>query len=179
MRAVQLVAWALLWYAAGLVGHSTMEVLTRAFYAQQDTKTPVVIGAAAMTLNVALSVLFSRYFAQIGWLPLGGLALANSLATALEAAALFIFMRKRLDGIEEKSIFDSAWRVTLATLGMGVGLLAWTWLTVGQARWFVALGGVVLGGVIYIVGAAIFKVSEIKIIADIIARRLLGASPSR
>lgn len=179
MRAVQLVAWALLWYAAGLVGHSTMEVLTRAFYAQQDTKTPVVIGAAAMTLNVALSVLFSRYFAQIGWLPLGGLALANSLATALEAAALFIFMRKRLDGIEEKSIFDSAWRVTLATLGMGVGLLAWTWLTVGQARWFVALGGVVLGGVIYIVGAAIFKVSEIKIIVDIVARRLPWASSSR
>ncbi|MDH5644126.1 MAG: murein biosynthesis integral membrane protein MurJ, partial [Gemmatimonadota bacterium] len=31
---VQLVAWALLWYAAGLVGHSIMEVLTRAFYAQ-------------------------------------------------------------------------------------------------------------------------------------------------
>ncbi|MFN8463765.1 MAG: murein biosynthesis integral membrane protein MurJ, partial [Anaerolineales bacterium] len=36
-RDVQLVAWALLWFAAGLVGHSIMEVLTRAFYAQQDT----------------------------------------------------------------------------------------------------------------------------------------------
>ena len=34
----KLIAWALLWYAAGLVGHSILEVLTRAFYAQHDTK---------------------------------------------------------------------------------------------------------------------------------------------
>ncbi|HAV76497.1 MAG TPA: murein biosynthesis integral membrane protein MurJ, partial [Anaerolineae bacterium] len=47
---VELVAWSLLWYAAGLVGHSIMEVLTRAFYAQQDTKTPVIIGTIAMGL---------------------------------------------------------------------------------------------------------------------------------
>ena len=45
---VQLAAWALLWFAAGLVGHSVMEVLTRAFYAQHDTKTPVMIGVTAM-----------------------------------------------------------------------------------------------------------------------------------
>ena len=31
-RSVQLVSWALLWYAGGLVGHSIMEILTRAFY---------------------------------------------------------------------------------------------------------------------------------------------------
>ena len=55
---VQMVAWALLWYAAGLVGHSLMEVLTRAFYAQHDTKTPVLIGAAAMGLNVVFSFTF-------------------------------------------------------------------------------------------------------------------------
>jgi putative peptidoglycan lipid II flippase len=97
---VQLVAWALLWYAAGLVGHSVMEVLTRAFYAQQDTKTPVIIGTIAMGLNVVFSFAFARWFSQIGWMPHGGLALANSLATALEATALFIFMRRRLNGIE-------------------------------------------------------------------------------
>jgi putative peptidoglycan lipid II flippase len=93
----EMTAWALVWYAAGLVGHSVMEVLTRAFYAQQDTKTPVIIGAIAMGLNVVFSILFSQLFAQIGWYPLGGLALANSFATALEAIALFIFMRKRIE----------------------------------------------------------------------------------
>ena len=170
---VQLVAWALLWFAAGLVGHSIMEVLTRAFYAQQDTKTPVLIGTIAMGLNVLFSILFSNWFAQIGWFPLGGLALANSLATALEATALFIFMRKRLNGIEGKSIANSAWRVALAALGMGIGLGMWTQSSLGQTRWLIALGGVAVGGVIYLIGVTILKVPEIQILFNSIARRLL------
>ena len=97
---VGLVAWSLVWYAAGLVGHSIMEILTRAYYAQHDTKTPVIIGTVAMGLNVVFSILFSRLFVALGWMPLGGLALANSLATALEASVLLIVMRKRLNGIE-------------------------------------------------------------------------------
>lgn len=177
-RDVQLVAWALLWFAAGLVGHSIMEVLTRAFYAQQDTKTPVIIGTVAMGLNVAFSILFSQYFASLGWFPLGGLALANSLATALEAAALFIFMRKRLNGIEGKSIFDRAWRVALSALGMGFGLGWWIQSTLSQTRWLAALGGVAVGGVIYLMGVTVLKVPEIQTLMNAIARRLLRASPS-
>ena len=180
-RDVQLVAWALLWFAAGLVGHSIMEVLTRAFYAQQDTKTPVIIGTIAMGLNVVFSILFSKYFASIGWFPLGGLALANSLATALEAIALFIFMRKRLNGIEGKAIANSAWRVALAALGMGIGLEVWTQSTLGQTRWLVALGGVALGGVIYVAGVTILKVPEIQIVIRAVMRtlsRLRRTAPS-
>ena len=126
-----------------------------------------------MGLNVFFSLWFSKVFAQIGWFPLGGLALANSLATALEATALFIFMRRRLNGIEGKSIANSAWRVALSALGMGIGLLAWTQLTVGMTRWLVALGGVAVGGVVYLAGVTILKIPEIKMVFDSIARRLL------
>jgi len=169
---VQLTAWALLWYAAGLVGHSIMEILTRAFYAQQDTKTPVIIGTIAMGLNVVFSFVFSSLFARIGWLPLGGLALANSFATALEATALFIFMRKRLKGIEGKSIADGAWRVGLSTVGMAVGLLFWIQASGSLARWLVALGGVAIGGVVYLVGVVILKVPEIRLLARALSNRL-------
>jgi putative peptidoglycan lipid II flippase len=169
---VQLTAWALFWYAAGLVGHSIMEVLTRAFYAQQDTRTPVIIGVVAMALNVLFSISFSRLFAQIGWFPLGGLALANSLATALEAAALFIFMRKRLNGIEGRSIADGAWRVALSALGMGIGLLFWIQATGNLTHWLVALGGVAVGGAIYFMGVLILKVPEMRMMSEVIARRL-------
>jgi putative peptidoglycan lipid II flippase len=51
----QLVAWALLWYALGLVGHAMVEVLARAFYALHDTLTPVLVGAGAMSLNISLA----------------------------------------------------------------------------------------------------------------------------
>lgn len=165
-------AWALAWYAAGLVGHSIMEVLTRAFYAQQDTKTPVVIGAIAMGLNVVFSFVFASLFEKIGWYPLGGLALANSLATALEAAALFIFMRRRLNGIEGRSIWDGVWRVGLAGLGMGLGLGLWIQAAGSLSRWLVALGGVALGGVIYFAGALLFKVPEIKLLTRAVCNRI-------
>jgi len=182
-RDVQLVAWALLWYAAGLVGHSIMEVLTRAFYAQQDTKTPVFIGTVAMGLNVVFSILFSRFFAKIGWFPLGGLALANSLATALEATTLFIFMRKRLKGIEGSSIMNSVWRIGLSAVGLAIGLWIWIRATGGQTRWLVVLGGMFIGGIIYGLGVLILKVPEIRTVLSSIRRRLLrkdldaGASP--
>ena len=168
----QMTAWALVWYAAGLVGHSIMEVLTRAFYAQQDTKTPVIIGAIAMGLNVVFSIWFSQLFAQIGWYPLGGLALANSFATALEAIALFIFMRRRLNGIEGKSIIDGAWRVGLAGLGMAIGLVLWIQATSGMTWWLIALGGVAVGGIIYLAGVVILKVPEIKLLTSAVSRRL-------
>jgi len=157
---VQLVAWALLWYTVGLIGHSIMEVLTRAFYAQQDTKTPVIIGTIAMGLNVLFSILFSRFFAQIGWLPLGGLALANSLATALEATALFFVMHRRLHGIEESHITRGFFIFAIASLGMGIGLWFWIQASVGLMRWAVALGGVALGGIIYGIGLLLLKVPE-------------------
>jgi len=169
---VHLVAWSLLWYAAGLVGHSIMEVLTRAYYAQQDTKTPVIIGTIAMGLNVVFSFYFSSLFAQIGWLALGGLALANSLATALEATTLFIFMRRRLNGIEDRSIVDGAWRMGFAGLGMAICLLFWVRLTDDLARWFVTLGGVAIGGASYLSGVLILRVQEIKFFIDAVTRRL-------
>lgn len=172
-----LTAWALIWYAAGLVGHSVMEVLTRAFYAQQDTKTPVVIGVTAMGLNVVFSILFSQAFAQLGWYPIGGLALANSLATALEAAALFIFMRRQLHGIEGKYLAGGFVRCAVATLGMAIGLWVWIQTTGGMNRWVVALGGVALGGILYSVGVTILRVPEIQVLVESITRRL-HRSPS-
>jgi putative peptidoglycan lipid II flippase len=171
-RDVELVAWSLLWYAAGLVGHSIMEVLTRAFYAQHDTRTPVVIGTVAMLLNVVFSFAFSNLFASIGWLALGGLALANSLATALEATALFIVMRKRLGGIEGARIGRGAGQAALAALGMSLMLVVWNQVGGGWNRWLVALGGVTLGGVVYGAALVALKVQEVGLIWGAIKRRL-------
>ena len=149
-----------------------LPTLTRAFYAQQDTKTPVIIGAIAMGLNVVFSIFFSRLFAQIGWIPVGGLALGNSLATTLEAIALFIFMRKRLNSIEGKSILDGVWRVGLAGLGMGIGLYVWIQLSGGMNRILVALGGVALGSILYIIGVMLLKVPEVQTVLGAVTRRI-------
>ena len=171
-RSAQLVSWALLWYAAGLVGHSLMEVLTRAFYAQQDTRTPVLIGTAAMGLNVVFSLAFSAWFTRLGWMPHGGLALANSLATALEATALFIVMRRRLKGIEGRRLLLAFGAAGLAGLAMTMGLVLWLRAAGSLGRWVVTPGAVVIGGMLYLLLIWLLRVPEIKMLTGMVSDRL-------
>jgi putative peptidoglycan lipid II flippase len=148
-NSTELVAWALLWYSTGLVGHSLVEIVSRAFYALKDTRTPVTVGAAAMALNVVLSIGLSRLFLRLGWPPHGGLALANSIATGLEAIALLWLVSRRLKGIELARIRPGIAASLLATAAMGFGLMLWLAVTEGSSAWLVALGGVGLGAAVY------------------------------
>ena len=170
-HSTSLVAWALLWYTAGLVGHSLVEVLARAFYALQDTKTPVLIGSAAMALNVIFSLTFPHLFDQGGWMPHGGLALANSLATALEAIGVLILIRRRLGGLEGRSVLDGGGRALIAALGMSFALWGWLALASGQAAWLITVGGVMIGSGVYGLGVWALGVREARGTVRAIARR--------
>lgn len=171
-QSTQLVAWALLWYAAGLVGHSIVEIISRAFYALHDTRTPVMVGVGAMTFNVVFSLLFSRWFTLIGWMPHGGLALANSLATALEAVVLLALMRRRLDGLEGKRVWVSVVQAAIATSVMGLVIWGWLALLPGVSNLLLAAGGVVLGGAVYLAVVWLLRVPEVAALVSAIQRRL-------
>ena len=165
-----LAAWALLWYAAGLVGHSLVEILSRSFYALHDTKTPVGVGVAAMTLNVIFSFSFPGLFTRLGWMPHGGLALANALATTLEAAVLLVLMRRRLGGLGQR-VGQAAGQAALAAGGMAAAL--WAWLTWGPAGAAVsALGGVALGTLAYGLAAVGLRVREVGAVLRLAARKI-------
>lgn len=171
-HSTELVAWALLWYAAGLVAHSVVEIVARAFYALHDTKTPVLIGTGAMILNVIFSLLLSAKFTDLGWLPHGGLALANSLATALEMMGLLWVMRRRLGGLEGKRILRSGLQTTVASLIMAGGLWLWSIYTQAQPVWFSGGLGVILGASIYGVFIWVLGVSEVRQVAQgVLGRR--------
>ena len=154
-----LVAWALLWYTAGLVSHSVVEIVSRAFYALHDTKTPVIVGAAAMGLNVVLSIGLAAWFGRMGWMPHGGLALALTISTTLEMVALLVLMRRRLGGLEGRRILLGLGQAGLGSLVMGVGI--WFWLSFSYALWLAVLG-VVVGGVIYGVVMVGLRVEEVE-----------------
>lgn len=170
-QSTEMVSWALLWYTAGLVGHSVVEIVSRAFYALHDTKTPVFIGAAAMSLNLLFSVSFSAIFQRIGWMPHGGLALANSLATALEMVGLLVLMRRRLSGLEGRQLLAGALQAGAASLGMG--LVIWVWLSRAgdMPVWLTLTGGVALGLGVYALGMWLLKVSELRELRQALARR--------
>ena len=170
----QMVAWALLWYALGLTGHSLVEVLSRAFYAMHDTKTPVIVGVLAMTGNILLSFVFARLFGEIGWMPLGGLALANSMATAVECLALLQILRKRLKGLDGRKILSTGWQALLGSIVMGLTLIGWMALFGGYSKYLLLAGGVVVGMLIYIAVLWIIKVPELRSILFRIKRKLVS-----
>jgi putative peptidoglycan lipid II flippase len=169
-HSVDLVSWALLWYAAGLIGHNVVEVLSRAFYALHDTKTPVFVGTVAMTLNIIFSFVFAYLFTKVGWMPHGGLALANSLATALEMTALYVIMRRKLVGLEGKKIWSGFAQAALGTLVMSLVVVVWS--QVHGSVWLIGVGGVILGGLFYGVSLWIMRVPELASAVSGVSQRL-------
>ena len=169
-RSVELVSWALLWFAVGLLSHSLVEVLARAFYALHDTRTPVMVGVVAMSINVILSFAFTSMFAQIGWMPHGGLALANSVATTIEMGALLVLMRRRLNGIEGGSIARGALAAFAAGGVISILLLVWVGLTGGSSVLLVVLGGVVIGVLVYGILLLVMGVQEVRGLLDMLLR---------
>lgn len=165
-----LVAWPLLWYAAGLIGHCIVEIVSRAFYALHDTRTPVTVGVIAMSMNLGFSLLLTWLFGRIGWMPHGGLALANSLATFLESIALLVLMRRRLGGLEGNKILQLVWKAALAATGMGV--IVALWLKLARAGNLVlsvvavVLGCLVYGGLLLLLG-----IPELKMLLAAVRRR--------
>lgn len=162
----QMVAWALLWYAVGLTAHSLVEVLSRAFYSMHDTKTPVIVGVIAMSGNIALSFAFSSMFRELGWMPLGGLALANSLATTLECLALIFLLSKRVNGLNLREILQTGIMSLLASLVMGGMLLLWIEFFGTRNKFLVLVGGLGLGVLVYVLMIWLFKVPEFQSIVN-------------
>jgi putative peptidoglycan lipid II flippase len=158
-ESTELVAWALLWYTVGLVGHSVVEIISRAFYSMQDTRTPVVIGVIAMSLNIALSIILGAFFQRIGWLPIGGLALANSIATGLEAIVLLFIMRKRLHGLEGTRIIKLISQVLIAVIVMGA-FLWWLIHYVVLLDGLILIIGISFGLILYALCLFVLRVEE-------------------
>jgi putative peptidoglycan lipid II flippase len=174
----RMVAWALLWYAAGLVGHALLEIIVRAFYAMHDTRTPVLVGAGAMGLNVVFSVAFSAGFARLGWAPHGGLALANSLATALECSLLLLLMRKRLSGLGLRHARKGLLGTLSSAFLMIPPLLLWLRFS-GEANVFlVGFLGVLLGGAVYWTAALLLGVPEARMLPGLLLQRAGTPAPS-
>ncbi len=95
-------------------------VLSRTFYAQQDTKTPLYISIGTISLNVLLAIWWSRP-ESFG---LVGLPLAQLAASSLEAFILIVILQKRFPKTIDRPFLGAMWRMLSA-----FGITFWvTWL---------------------------------------------------
>jgi len=150
-------AFALRFFALALFAHSGLEIVSRAFYALHDTLTPVVVGIAAMTLNVVLSLVLIAPLAH------GGLALANSIATMLELATLLVILQCRIGDIDAWRIARSTMRIIAATAGMTIVLIPLANFFASSPV-FVAVVGTAVGAMVYFIGTLILRSDEIALV---------------
>jgi putative peptidoglycan lipid II flippase len=144
--------------------------VTRAFYADHDTRTPTVIAACAMVLNVALASILVRVMSY------GGLSLSLATASTFQALALTFFAQRRLPGLVSQEVVASTSRAIIAGLPLAV-VVHWMSANVSphvasaglivQAVALLAMIGV--GGLVYLVGTLLLGAEEFGQI-----RRLLG-----
>jgi len=113
-------------YGLGLLPFIFIKVLAPAYFARQDTKTPVKIGIIAMVSNMVLNIILMIYLAHVG------LALATALSATLNAFLLYIGLRKREVYIPNRGWFRFLLKIALAN-GLMVSLL-W-WFTPAVTEW--------------------------------------------
>ena len=149
-QATEGTAWALLFYSMGLWAFAAVRVAVQAFYSLNDTRTPMMVGAAAVGLNILFSLLL------MGPLREGGLALATSLASAFNFVVLVWILRKRLGNLHLRKTLDSVGRMVIAALLMGAVVWGFVHLEVWSPQ--VDLTGSLFEKGIRVLGAILFGV---------------------
>lgn len=79
-------------YSAGLIGIILIKTLSPAFFAAQDTRTPVRIAMVAVVVTQLLNVVFYFYVPALG---VAGLALSMGMGACVNSALLYLALRKQ------------------------------------------------------------------------------------
>ena len=151
-HSVKMTAMALQAYAIGLVGFSFVKILAPAFFARENTRTPVRIALIALAVNLVLSIASAWYLTHIGFVGAHvGLALATSVAALLNAGLLYRGLRREGVLVHSPGWASLLVQIALANISMWAILsllnksLSW-WFDVGPQTRMAWLGLSVLAG---------------------------------
>ncbi|MCA1572165.1 MAG: polysaccharide biosynthesis C-terminal domain-containing protein [Chloroflexi bacterium] len=167
----------LLFFALGLGGHIVVHVLTRAYYAMQDTRTPVAWAVVAVTINVPLMAML------VGPMGVEGLALALSVASVIEVVGLLWFLRRRIESVEGTAIVRTVVRSGIAAVAAALLMLGCLTLVEGSLGGMLdnAVGRLIAllllsaaGGAIFLLVAAALRSPELEQLRGILRRRRRG-----
>jgi len=134
-------------FSLGIFGLSLRELWMRAFYALQDTRTPMWNSVLAVVLNIVLN------FVLIGPLGAQGLALSTTLSFTLAAFLMHHALQKRVGPLWDANLRVALMRTLLATGGLTLVLLPVPYVFPYSTRFFVRLllllAVIALGAVLY------------------------------
>jgi len=168
-RSLEVTGAALSAFLVGLTAHSLIAVLARAFYAHQDTATPVAAAMVAVVVDIVAAVVLVGTFGVVG------LAAAMALGAWVEATTLVVLLRRRVPGLGLSEVLRVlALTAIVSALGAAVALAvrqglvgAWT----DDASQLLVLARLVLataaGGAVIVAGSLVLRIGELRMIGGV------------
>ncbi len=168
--ALELTATTLAVFLVGLTAHSLIAVVARAFYALQDTATPVVAALLAVVINIAAAN------ALVGAYGVAGLAAAIAIAAWLELLALVVLLGRRVPGLDLGHVAVVMTKALIASIAGGV--VAWLVYEALLGAWGQDPGFLLLlvrttvtticGGVVILGASAALRIEELRTIVELV-----------
>lgn len=167
-RSTDLVVGILSFLVLGLVQFSLFQVLMRASYAMQDARSPFLVNALVIAVNIALNV------AMFTWIGPEGLAAGHALAYTLAVWLQGRVVVREVPGLDLARIVRSGVRTLVAAAGMaalvlGLARLAGDVTGVAQIAVVVGLAGV--GAGLYLWFASLLHVEEMEFVRGLVGDR--------
>ena len=174
----RLTARALLYYSIGLPALAAVKLIVPAFYSTRDTKTPVIVAAMSLVINVVLNIVFLQFFFKR--VQNGGPALATAIACFFDFFALFLVFRIRYGALGIMELLRSFSKIAACSAIMGVACwlgMHYTEFT-AHSRSLVQLSvfaGLIVGAtILYLALAWLFRCREVEEVYGIALRRGRG-----
>lgn len=164
---VALTAGIIMFFSVALISQSVVAIVNRAFYAVNDTKTPLITGASSILINLVLSNLF-YYCTSLG---VKGMALSYSLSSMVNGCVLLWVLHRRVGGLHLRTFAAFAGKVGVAAVLMGLTLKGIDMFIpvmllrggmAGKTMQLLYLGTLIsLGAVIFFAVCFVWKVEEV------------------
>jgi putative peptidoglycan lipid II flippase len=172
----EMTSFALTFHAVGLFAIAATRVFQQVFYAYKDMKTPTIAAGVVLIANIILCVVLSIPLSH------GGIALAGSIAAAINGLLLVFYLRRKIGALGGRTMVMQFLKVTLATLLMTAAVLGFEalWAAPGvEERVF--LGGwimavVMFASFVYVLASKLLRISELAELVGALRRRGTQAS---
>ena len=156
---------ALSYFAIGLAGYSALKVLTPAFYALGDSRTPMVVSLLSIGINFAVVSILVRQ-PGIGH---AALALSTSVVALFGFLAQFLVLRHRIGGIYGRKLLTSTMRILTASMVMGAVVavsnhFVMLWLGTSKTAYLTDLAvSIPLGAATFYGACRILRIDELEL----------------
>lgn len=144
-ESTMLTSKALLYYSIGMIGYGLMEILNKAFYAMQDSRTPMKTSIVAILVNVFLSIVLVK---TMGY---AGLPLAASITSVIVGILMTILVNSKIKGIVTKETIKEAVKIIVSAALMAILIIILKEVIIGETiiKLLIKIGTCIILSVIF------------------------------